>query len=54
MGNPKFKNVDIMTSKVLRDFPFSRNQPLKSANDRYVRILKNKLIKLQKREDRAL
>jgi hypothetical protein len=25
--------VDIMISKVLRDFPFSRNQPLKSADD---------------------
>jgi hypothetical protein len=32
----KLKNtgfVDIMISKVLRDFPFSRNQPLKSADD---------------------
>jgi hypothetical protein len=25
--------VDIIISKVLRDFPFSRNQPLKSADD---------------------
>jgi hypothetical protein len=25
--------VDIMISKVLCDFPFSRNQPLKSADD---------------------
>jgi hypothetical protein len=32
----KFKNIDfldIMISKVLRDFPFSRNQPLKWADD---------------------
>jgi hypothetical protein len=32
---PEFKNtdfVDIMISKVLRDLPFSRNQPLKSAD----------------------
>jgi hypothetical protein len=25
--------VDIILTKVLRDFPFSRNQPLKSADD---------------------
>jgi hypothetical protein len=34
--NPKLKKhifVDIMISKVLRDFPFSRNQPLKSADN---------------------
>jgi hypothetical protein len=33
---PKFKNpdfVDIMISNVQRDFPFSRNQQLKSADD---------------------
>jgi hypothetical protein len=46
--------VDIMISEVLRDFPFSRNQPLKSADDKYIRILKNKLTKLQKQEDRTL
>jgi hypothetical protein len=28
-------------SNVLCDFPFSRNQPLKSADDEYIRILKN-------------
>jgi hypothetical protein len=39
--------------KVLRDFSFSRNQPLKSAVDQYIRILKNKLIKLRKQEDRT-
>jgi hypothetical protein len=48
----KFKKnidfVDIMISKVLRDFPFSRNQPLKSADDWYITILKNKLITLKK------
>jgi hypothetical protein len=50
---PKLKEiyfVDIMISKVLRDFPFSRNQPLKTADDRYVRILKNTLVKLIKYE----
>jgi hypothetical protein len=34
--NRNLKNtdfVDIMISKVLRDFSFSRNQPLKSADD---------------------
>jgi hypothetical protein len=42
--------------KVLRDFPFSRNQPLKSPDDRYNTILKNKLIKFKKKkqEDRTL
>jgi hypothetical protein len=34
-------------TKVLPDLPFSRNQPLKSADDWYIRILKNKLIKLK-------
>jgi hypothetical protein len=45
---PKFKKqrfLNIMTSKVLRDFPLGRNQPLKSVDDQYIRILKNKLIK---------
>jgi hypothetical protein len=32
--------VDIMISNLFREFPFSRNQPLKSADDRYIRILK--------------
>jgi hypothetical protein len=41
-----------MISEVLHDLPFSRNQPLKSADDWYMRILKNKLIKLKKQEDR--
>jgi hypothetical protein len=34
--NRNLKNtdfVDIMISKALRDFPFSQNQPLKSADD---------------------
>ena len=39
--------VDII-SELLHDLPFSRNQPLKSADDWYIRILKNKLIKLKK------
>jgi hypothetical protein len=54
----KFKEtdfVDILLSKILRDFPFSGKQPLKSADDKYIRILKNKLIKFKKRqEDRTL
>jgi hypothetical protein len=32
---------------ILGDLPFSRNQPLKSADDQCIRILKNKLIKLK-------
>jgi hypothetical protein len=36
--------VDTMISEVLPDLPFSRNQPLKSTDDNYTRILKNKLI----------
>jgi hypothetical protein len=40
---PKFEkkkktNFIAMISKVLCDFPFSRNQPLKSADDQYIRI----------------
>jgi hypothetical protein len=46
--------VDIVISKVLHEFRFSRNQPLKSADDQYSRILKNKLIKFKKQEDRTL
>jgi hypothetical protein len=40
--------VDMMLSKILRDLPISRNQPLKLADDWYIRILENKLIKLKK------
>jgi hypothetical protein len=44
-----------MISEVLRDFPFSRNQPLKSAGDQYIRILENELIPFwRKQEDRTL
>jgi hypothetical protein len=43
--------VDIVISKVLCDLPFSRNEPLKST-DWYIRILKNKLIKLEKKTRR--
>jgi hypothetical protein len=32
-----------MVSKVLRDLPFNLNQPLKTADDRYIRSLKNKI-----------
>jgi hypothetical protein len=49
--NRNLKNtdfVDIVISEISRDFPFSRNQPLKSADYRYVRILKNKLMELNK------
>jgi hypothetical protein len=42
-GKPKFKKkadfVDIMISKVVRDLPFNRNHPLKSADDWDIRIL---------------
>jgi hypothetical protein len=34
--------------KILRDFPFTQHQPLKSADDTYIRILKNKSTKLKK------
>jgi hypothetical protein len=43
----KFKKtqflLDTMISDVLLDLPFSRNQPLKSAEDQYLGILKNKI-----------
>jgi hypothetical protein len=56
--NPKNQNlkhlVDIMTSKVLRGLPFSRNQPPKSADDKHSIISKNKLIQLKKQDDRTL
>jgi hypothetical protein len=45
--NWNLKNTDfsdIMIPNALRDFPFSRNQPLKSADDYCIRILKIKLI----------
>jgi hypothetical protein len=40
---PKFKTthfIDIMISKALLDLPFNRNNPLKSADEQYIRILK--------------
>jgi hypothetical protein len=48
--------LDIMISNLFRDFRFSRNQPLKSADDQYIRILKNKskFMKFKKPEDRTL
>jgi hypothetical protein len=44
-----------MVSNVLRELPFSRNPPLKLADDKSIGILKNKLVKLKKKqEDRTL
>jgi hypothetical protein len=40
-----------MISKVLRDLSLSRNQPVKSADGQYIRILNNKLIKLKKKQE---
>jgi hypothetical protein len=54
--NPQNRNlkatdfVDIKISKVLPDFPFSQNQPVKSADDQYITILRNKLIKLKNKK----
>jgi hypothetical protein len=47
---PKFKKknktyVDKTMSKVLYDLPVRRNQPQNSAADRYIRTLKNEIIK---------
>jgi hypothetical protein len=45
--NPKFKKhrfCRYYDTEVLPDFRFSQNQPQKSADDKYIRILKNKLI----------
>jgi hypothetical protein len=58
--NQNLKNtdfVDMMISKVLRDLPFSWNQPLKSADhcQAYIWFFKNKLIKWKRKQgDRAL
>jgi hypothetical protein len=38
--------VDPVVPNVLRDLEFSGNRPLKEAEDRHSRILKNKLIKI--------
>jgi hypothetical protein len=44
-----------VTRNALSDLSFSRNQPLKTADDYSIRIFKNKLIKLKKKpEDRIL
>jgi hypothetical protein len=40
--------VGTMISNVLRDLPFSGNQPLKSADHSYIGILQIKLIKLKR------
>jgi hypothetical protein len=53
--NPSRRNLenadflDTVVSKVLRDLPFRRNQPLKSADDEYFRVLTNKLLKQKTR-----
>jgi hypothetical protein len=48
--------LDITISKVLHDLHFSRQQPLKSADDQRIRIVNNKLMKLKKntQEDTTL
>jgi len=49
--NRNLKNKDclrMIISRVLHDLRFSRNQPLKSPDDSYIRILNNKLIKLKR------
>jgi hypothetical protein len=43
-----------MISEVLHDLPFSQNQPLKLTDEYCLRILKNKLMRLEKQEDRTL
>jgi hypothetical protein len=40
--------VDIMISKVLRDLPFSQNEPLKPVDDWYIRISKTKFKRIIK------
>jgi hypothetical protein len=55
--NRNLKNtefVDIMRSEILLDFSFSQCQPLKSADDQYITIVKNKSIKFKNAEDRTL
>jgi hypothetical protein len=37
-----------MISNILSDFPYSLNQPLKSAHDEYIWILKNIINKIEK------
>lgn len=51
-SKPKFKKLGLCRYgdiKSFHDFPFNVNQPLKSADDKFSRILKNKLIKFKKR-----
>jgi hypothetical protein len=40
-------SVDMVVSNALRDLHFSQNQPLKSADDQYTLILKNKIKNLE-------
>ena len=46
--------IDMMISNVLRDVLFSRTQHMKSADDLFIRILRNILMKFKKEEYRAL
>jgi hypothetical protein len=39
--------VDTRILSILHNLPFSRNQPLKSADDYYIGILKNKIKKFR-------
>ena len=39
--------VDVMILIVMHDLPLSQNQPLQSAVDKYIRILKNKIKKIR-------
>jgi hypothetical protein len=52
--NQTLKNTDFVDiiSKVLHDLPFSRNKLMKLADDQYIRLLKNKLIKFKKKTRR--
>jgi hypothetical protein len=46
-GEIKKKRFSRHDVNVSRDLRFSRNQPLKSADDQYIRILKNKITELR-------
>jgi len=45
--NLKIKIVDTVILNVALDLSFSRNQPVKSAGDWYIRILRNKFTKFR-------
>jgi hypothetical protein len=51
----KFKITDfigMMIPKFLHDLPFSQNQPLTSADNLYIRVLRNKLNRIKKKTRR--